>query len=373
MTHMVKKLTLFLAALTLVLSVAAQEPRVSNLKLDIGPSTVSGGESAKGRISLTRDPKDPPQALQFKVDSSHASLIRFPASEVTIPANQNSVQFELATTAVQIPTPVTIAVYLGPAFNTKAQADLVLVPALIKKVTLNKPTMTGTRGTTIDATAELKAPAPAGGIELYLSPLVLSPPVPGKKGADPLLPIGNPRVQAGSRTVTFTIRYNDLVNIFSSFQFNDLNFSPLFESQPRSVELVVALDPQASDPWQPIPDKAVRVKVDLVPLRINSITIQPSTIAAGAEAIGSLTLNAPAGSNEVVVVRSASSSASRVVLLGSSCQTQSATPSVDLQLTAGSTTASFKVCAKPVTAATTTEIVAFMRSGEYRGGFTVQP
>lgn len=366
MTPIVKCSTLFLAGLVITLSSAAQEQGITRLSLAIGPSTVSGGENAKGRITILREPNVARQPLQFKVASSHSNLIRFPTSEVTLPAAQDSVQFEIATAATQIDTPVTITASLGPAYALRTQAELLLVPALINRVTLNRTTMTGTLGSTIEVTAELKAPAPAGGIELYLSPLVLSPPVVRGR----LFQLDNQRVPAGSRTVTFPIRYRDLIDTFSSTHLSARDFSRAFETETRRIEQIVALDPQGKTVWDPIRDRAVKVTFDLVPLRISSISVQPSSVPSQGEALATFTLNASPGANERVLLL-ASSSAIRVAMIGSSCQSTSAP--VELELSAGVATHTFKVCGRPVTAPTTAEVIVTMRSGEFRAPVTVQP
>jgi hypothetical protein len=273
---------------------------------------------------------------------------------------------------------VTIKALLGPRYTTQAQAALELVPALLNQVTLNTPTMIGTKGTTISCTAELKAPAPAGGIELYMSPLVFSPSFAiSSGGADRVRRSfqldENPRVAAGSKTVTFPIRYNDLVSAYSSFQFSDQDFSTAFETQTRRVELVLALDPQTQTAtWQPIPNRAIKVGFDLVPLKVNSFSVQPSSLASGAEAVATFVLNAAPGSNETVIVFGSPSTALRAVLLGSSCQA-AGTSAVELPLTSGATSHSFKVCARTVTSATPANAKVGMRSGQYTTSVTVQP
>jgi hypothetical protein len=350
---------------------AAQDVVVSDLKLQIVPLTLSGGETAKGRLTVTRDTRIRPTPLQFKLESTDASVIAFRIAEVTIPETQNSVQFDIPTAATAIRKSVTVRALLGPKFSQQASAAVDVVPALLSRVTLSAATMNGTKGTTIQCTAELKAPAPAGGIELYLSPLVFSP----SSGVKPRDDFGlaNPRVAEGSRTAVFAIRYNDLVSAYSSFLFSDRDFSTTFESVTRHVDLVVALDPQTTKPWQPITNRAIKVGFDLVPLRVVSFSIQPASVAGGGEALGTFTLNMAPGSGENVTLSAPSRLVLKIVPIGSSCSSAGLGSGFDLSLAAGVMSHSFKACAQPVTSSTSASVKVFMRSGEYTASATVTP
>lgn len=366
-----KRTFMMLAAAALIAFPSeSQDAGVSALRLSLESASVSGGERVKGRVAISRTTGVPAQPVLVKLESSDATLVRFSTPDITIPATDSSALFDFSTAATPIRTSVSIRALIAPAKTVQAQAALELVPALIDRVTLNRTTMTGTRGSTVAVTAELKAAAPAGGIELYLSPPYLTPPV-SKSGS---LLASNPRVAAGSKAVTFTIPYEALVEIFSSFRYEERNvYSADFESQTRRVDVVVALDPQTKTPWDAIPNKAVKTGFDLVPLRIVSLTVQPSSINGSGEALATFSLNAPPGANERVML-GRSDSVVRVVLAGSSCQsTGLLSSSVEMTLAAGSTSQNFKVCGRPVTAATAREVSVTMRSGEYKAGVTIQP
>ncbi|MEO8218163.1 MAG: hypothetical protein ABI718_13875 [Acidobacteriota bacterium] len=341
---------------------------VKTIRLQLSPLTASGGESLQARVTLIRDGTVPPAVVHVSLSSSNPSLVRFASEELVVPADQNVVPVEFGTHSVQVRTPITISAKVAGS-TVEGHDELELVPALLKRVTLNRTSLTGTLGSSVQATAELNAPAPPGGIQLYLSPIAITPPGPKRKSSDP---IRNPAVLAGSKTVSFPIEYNDILASFSAALLQNSDFSPSFETQSRKVDLILALDPQGSELGQPIPGKAVSISFDLVPLKITSFSVQPATLASNGEAVATFNLNAAPGQGERVLLSGNQQAA--VVLIGSSCQVGGrSNPAVELPLLPGTTSYNFKVCARPVTGTATGKVLVSMRSGGYDANVTVHP
>jgi hypothetical protein len=369
MTRSVRRLALFVSAASFAVCAVAQDPGVTSLRLEIGESVLSGGESSRGKVGIVRNRDLPAQPVVVKLSTSNAQLVRFGQQEITIPIGQDSAAFEYSTGATPISTSVTITAQVDAPNQPRDTRTLPLVPALIRRVTLSSPSMVGTRGKTIDCTVELKAFAPQGGIELYLGPFYLNPGVNGVKSSS--ITITNPRVTAGSKTVTFPIRYEEVIDTFSALQMSSQAFNPLLETQTRRVERLVAIDPTLKTA---VRDRALLVGFDLVPLRVSSIAVQPASLSGVGEALGTFTLSAVPG-NEVVRVGS-TRNGTRIVLAGSSCATSSSGTTLsfaEVQIPAGTTSHIFKVCTKPVTTTQTDDISVLMRSGQYKTTFTVNP
>jgi hypothetical protein len=306
------------------------------------------------------------------LSTSDSGLVRFRSEELIIPARQSSAGFEFGTAATQIATAVSITVVVNAPTRPQNTQTLSLVPALLRRVSLAGSSLNGTLGNTLNVTAELKAPAPPGGIELYLGPYHL-PNGGGKPKTNPP-PLSNPRVQAGTKTITFPIRYEDILRTFSATSAQSTDFDVNFETQNRRVEQVVALDPQTdSKVWTTVPDRALKVAFDIIPLKVSSITVQPNSAASGAEALATFVLNFSPGNERVFLSPTSGSGGARVALAGSSCQQAAQASFVEMVLPPGVTTHTFKVCARTVTSTVTTNIRVGMRSGSFQTTFTTTP
>ena len=339
------------------------------------PSKFSGGEYSQCKIFVTEGQQE---ELTFKVSSSNSSLVQVFSGEVKLPSRERSVFLKLTSSPTQINSSVSIRVSLHSTDQSlhstdqlTVQRDIEVVPALIKTVTVLQSSMIGTHGAFVQCHAELKAPAPSGGIELYISPIKISP--GATRGVS--LFIENPRVPGGQRSVDFNFEYNAL-RADNTAVGSDLNQSD-FNLETRSIEIVVALDPQNTKLWQPIPNIAPSVKFDVVPLRVSSFSAQPQAVVSGGESIATFSLNGPPGDNEEAGLSPlrTTSSLMWVVPVGSSCQDPTPTNGsfLILPLTQGSTTFSFKVCTGTVTAIATGKVGVVLRSGEYDMPFTIQP
>lgn len=373
MSRFGRQVSLFVMAAAISFPAFTQEAGVVSYRVEVVPWLLSGGEPASARISVRRDTSVPPQTLTFRLSSDNNTLIRVPEELVTIPSNQESVTVKFATSATPIRATTSLRAYLGPGYRTSVAAQIEVVPALLKSVTLSSASMIGTIGNTINVTAELKAPAPAGGIELYLSPFKLLASVTGVK-ASSYTTSATHRVQAGSRSVTFPIRYNDVIETFSDLQMNSHDFAPVLETQTRRYEQIVALDPPPNKVWLPIPSRAIAAVFDVIPLKVNSITVQPTSLPDTGEALATFVLNSSPVSTSERVYPDTSGGGSRAVLIGSSCAaTSNLSPPPEIQLTPGVTSYQFKICGRPVTSATTNQVHVNMRSGLTSTNVTVLP
>lgn len=377
MTQKLKALFLlsFISAMMLAESVffrsyAAAPDRMSALAISItvNKERISGGESITARINRSGDTS---QELAVRLESTNPGLLVVPKEDVILRRGESSVSFEVLTVSTPIKTSATIKAFL-PADSVPRIKVIEIVPAILKGVSLNTTSMNGTNGSKIDCRVELNAPAPTGGIELYLSPLFVSS-LREAARRTLRLNVPNPRVQAGSRVVTFEIQFHDMHALVVEGPGGVPTYTE-FNSQTRTVELVVALDPQNSVPWQAIPGIANKVAFDVVPLRVASISVQPTSVKGGGEALATFTLNFPAGSGEGAIIRRISSNQEVwLQLLGSSCQANVGNSQLEMPLTQGVTTYSFKVCTAAVTATTTATLGVFMRTGSYPVQVTVRP
>lgn len=328
------------------------------LTLTLDKEKIQGGERFRARATRSGDTSQP---VTLRLESTQPNLIVVPKSDVVINRGESFAVFELISVPTPIRTTVSIRAFL-PSSQVPAIKSIDVYPAILKSVTLNSPSLPGTRGGKIGVRAELNANAPVGGIELYLD----------LTGARLLrLDAPNPRVAAGSKEVTFDIEYNKLY--IGEDQVSSGRTT--FDAQTRTLDLVVSLEVQSTKPWAAIPGVAQKISFDVVPLRVASISVQPAAVNGGGESLASFTLNIPPGSSERVLLSPTSGGTSFrpawARLLGTSCQTN--IQLLELQLTQGVTNYSFKVCTAPVTTATTGTLTVTTRSAAFPVQIAVQP
>jgi hypothetical protein len=170
------------------------------------PSTVTGGNSATGTVTLTTPA--PGGGISVAL-SSAPSAISVPAS-VVVPATQSSASFSISTTAVG----TTMVGSISASSNgvVKSTAVTVLPPALTSLL-VSPSTVVG--GTTVTGTVTLSAPTPAGGALVTLQsskPATVTPPssVPIPAGTTSTT-FAIPTVKPGKNTtVTLTASYAGL-------------------------------------------------------------------------------------------------------------------------------------------------------------------
>jgi hypothetical protein len=167
------------------------------------PSTVTGGNSATGTVTLTAPA--PAGGISVALRSAPSAII-VPAT-VVVPATQSSASFSISTTPVGTTTAGSIAAsYEGVEKST----TVTVMPPALTLLSVSPSTVTG--GTTVTGTVTLSAPAPAGGVLITLQsskPALATPPssvtIPaGTTSVTFLITTGKP---SKNTTVTFTASY----------------------------------------------------------------------------------------------------------------------------------------------------------------------
>ncbi len=165
-------------------------PSLSSLTLN--PSTVVGGQSSTGTVTLTA----PAQSGGFTVQlsSSNPSVASVPSS-VTVPQGQTSANFTVTTQPVSSQTQVTIT---ASANGVTRQATLTVNPpsgsVTLQSLTISPTSVWG--GSSATGTVTLSGPAPSGGAVVQL------------RSSNPSAAIvpSSVTVPAGQRSASFTIR-----------------------------------------------------------------------------------------------------------------------------------------------------------------------
>ena len=345
-------------------------PSVLTLKLDCA-SRLSGGERSDCKISVdTHDDE-----IDIKLTSTNASLLRLEVTEVKLLPKQTSAKVNLSTSPTSVKTVVAVKASLATDIQIRTESSIEVVPALIASAQLSATSFVGTHGAKTICQVRLKAPAPSGGIQLYLSPLTVSPALLTSR--DPVTIYGaNPKVPAGKDGIDIEIPYDGIFQGYDSI--SKIGVSD-FDRQSRTVELVVALDPQGTKgQWVAIPGIARKVTFEVVPLRVSSISVQPSTLNGG-EGLATFTLSAPPGNSEKVYLRPIKSGSAKLwsVPLGVSCAAAAPTnvgvESNELQLVQGTSTYQFKVCSATVSTSVTVNASVLLRSDRFDAPVTIQP
>ena len=334
---------------------------------------LSGGEKSECKITVVEFPKE---EVAINLASTNPGLLQLEANEVRLLAGQSFVKFFIATSPTPIKTTVVIKAQLSTDKQIQAEKSVELVPGLIASVQLSTGSFVGTHGAKTLCSVRLKAPAPPGGIQLYLSPLKISPGLLTTR--DPVtLQVPTPTVPAGKDGIDFQIPYDGLYQGYdpvSRFGISD------FDSQSRTVELVVALEPQdTKQQWVAIAGITRKVIFQVVPLRVTSLTVQPSTLNGG-EGLATFTLSDSPGNSESAYLRPIKTNNATqlwAVPLGVSCAaagpTDLSAESNALPLVPGTSTYQFKVCSATVSTIETRNVSVQLRSGRFDAPVTIQP
>ena len=150
------------------------------------PTTVQGGQSVNGTISLTTAPTGP---AVVQLSSSLPSIASFASSSVSFAAGQTTGNFTVITSTVTSQMTVTITGTL----NSPVSANLIVQPLQVSSLVISPGTVTGGQAST--GTVILGGPAAAGGTAVALSssnPGVTVPP--------------SVTVPAGTTSASFAIR-----------------------------------------------------------------------------------------------------------------------------------------------------------------------
>jgi hypothetical protein len=165
--------------------------------IELSKESVVGGTSFTGTVTLQS--AAPPGGITVRLVSSDTSLVRPPAT-IFIPGGATDADFTIATSAVSVPTRVTI----DPGTESDGgvhqfQVSVVVTPPgsptpppSLSSLTLSQPAISS--GATVTGTVRLTSPAPAGGAVVSLQ---------GSMEGQVITP-SSVTVPAGSLSATFT-------------------------------------------------------------------------------------------------------------------------------------------------------------------------
>ncbi len=167
-------------------------PSVSLSSLSLNPTSVTGGNSSTGTVTLSGPA--PSGGAQVTLSSTNTAVASVPSS-VTVAPGATSASFTVSTSAVAASTTITISASYGGATRS---ASLTVNPAApppptLSSLTLNPTSVVGGLQSST-GTVTLSAPAPAGGATVLLSSSNGAASVPSSVF-----------VPAGATSATFTV------------------------------------------------------------------------------------------------------------------------------------------------------------------------
>jgi len=167
-------------------------PSVSLSSLSLNPTSVTGGNSSTGTLTLSGPA--PSGGAQVTLSSTNTAVASVPSS-VTVAPGATSASFTVSTSAVAASTTITISASYGGATRS---ASLTVNPAApppptLSSLTLNPTSVVGGLQSST-GTVTLSAPAPAGGATVLLSSSNGAASVPSSVF-----------VPAGATSATFTV------------------------------------------------------------------------------------------------------------------------------------------------------------------------
>ena len=248
-------------------------PSVTLSTLSLNPTTVTGGDSSTGTVTLSGPA--PSGGAQVALSSSDPSVATVPSS-VTVAAGATSATFTVSTSTVSASTTVIIsATYAGV---TKT-ASLIVNPApppTLTSLTLSPTSATG--GNSSTGTVTLSGPAPSGGAQVALS---------SSNTSVATVP-SSVTVAAGATSATFTVSTSTVTASTT------VMISASYAGVTKAASLTV----------NPVPPP---------PPALSSLTLNPSTVIGGVQSsTGRVTLSAPAPAGGVTVILSSNSGTASV-------------------------------------------------------------
>ena len=271
---------------------------VSLTSLTLNPTTVIGGSSSTGTVTLSG--AAPIGGLAVALSSSNTNISQVPAS-VTVAAGSATATFNVTTFSVAGNSTVNIT---GKYGSIQAVATLTIntATATVSALSLNPPSVTG--GINSTGTVTLTGPAPTGGAAVALqSSITASATVPCSV-----------TVPAGSTSTTFRVTTYAVATNTSTIITGTLGTS-------RTASLTVNT------------------------ARLSSICRSPTAVVGGASSTGTVTLNGPAPSGgELITLQTSNSAVAQVP--------------ANAKIAAGSTSATFTIATTPLTTNTSVTITA---------------
>ncbi|PYU52073.1 MAG: hypothetical protein DMG48_06570 [Acidobacteria bacterium] len=250
-------------------------PSVTLSTLSLNPTTVTGGDSSTGTVTLSGPA--PSGGAQVALSSNDTSVATVPSS-VTVAAGATSATFTVSTSAVSASTTVTIsASYAGVTKTASLTVNPTAPPTpTLTSLTLSPTSVTG--GNSSTGTVTLSGPAPSGGAQVALSSSDTSvATVPSSV-----------TVADGATSATFTVR-TSAVSASTT-----VTISATFAGVTKTASLTV-------NPAPPPPPT------------LSSLTLNPSTVIGGVQSsTGRVTLSEPVPAGGVTVILSSNSGTASV-------------------------------------------------------------
>ena len=256
--------------------------------LTVNPTTVTGGQSSIGTVTLS---KAAPPGGNMVILSSASPWDRVPGS-VLVPGGSTQATFMISTSQVAVSTTVTITASSG---GDSASASLAIAAIGPQSLTVSPASVVG--GTSSTGMVTLNEPASGNGAVVSLSSNSPNASTPTSV-----------TVAAGATTATFSI-------------------ATVAVAAPINATITAALG-----------NATAEATLAVLPPGLESLSVSPTSVVGGVPSTGTVTLNGPAPTGGTVVKLSSSSS--------------SASPPNAITVAGGATSASFSISTSAVAATT---------------------
>ncbi len=219
--------------------------------ISLSPSSVQGGSSSTGTVTLNGPA--PAGGAVVTLSSSNPAAAIVPGS-VTVAANATTATFSVTTNPVAAITSLSIA----GTYGATQTASFTVTPPVVSSVSLSPASVQG--GSSSTGTVTLSGPAPAGGAVVTLS------------SSNPAVALvsASVTVAASATTATFSVTTN-----------------PVATTTSLTVSATYGTTQTAS--------------FTVTPPVLTSLSLNPTSVPAGAPAIGTVTLSGPAPAGGAVV------------------------------------------------------------------------
>ena len=289
------------------LKAAGTTSTVSLSSVAVSPSSVTGGSSSTGTVTLSG--AAPAGGATVTLTSSNTTAAQVPAS-VTVAAGATTATFSITTSSVANSTSVTLS---GSYNGSVKTATLTVNPAStvsLSSVAVSPTTVTG--GSSSSGTVTLSGAAPTGGATVTLtSSNTTAAQVPA-----------NVTVAAGATTATFSVTTSSVTSSTS------VTLSGSYNGSVKTATLTV--NPAST-------------------VSLSSVAVSPTTVTGGSSSSGTVTLSGAAPTGGATVTLTSSNTAAAQV-------------PANVTVVAGATTATFSVTTSSVTSSTSVTL-----SGSYNG------
>jgi len=279
------------------------------VNFSVAPSSVTGGSTAQGTVTLSSPAPDGGAVVTLTSDHAEAST---PAN-VTVSAGQTAATFTVATAQVSGET----TAILTAAFNgLTASTSLTITGSRIDQVQMSQQSVVG--GTQATGSIILAAPAPEEGLSLTL------------RSSDPAVIVPSEMaIRGGARSADFTV-----------------STTPV--DRPTTATISVVLDAERHD-----------TTLTVVPPSIASFAFDSRSVRGGSSATATLILDGAASERGITILIE---SGSRLLDVPAS-----------VAVVEGQRSVTFAAAATPVESETPVSVTATLGEQAMRGGLTIEP